>query len=258
MEKYEEIKQNLYVTEVGKLTTLFDVSKLLGVSSKQLRKYVIEEQIRNNNLLVDMLNAVFKYNVLPENQSAFYLGMLEQKTNIEYASAVIDNAHPNMKNNPVLFIKTLVSYTRNQIKELDDINLKLVERKENVLADYVSQFASDYGISSKRFYNYILEMQKKNHSLFQKITNLYNMTHADKKEDSLSDKIRKIPNLEYLVAALIYNFPGMVTTSDSFFNAVTSQARNDIEKVDNEEIDDQRIQRFLNAKKEYLFAGSTK
>ncbi len=42
MEKYDEIKANLYVKEVGNLYTLKSAAKLLGVSSKQLRKFVIE------------------------------------------------------------------------------------------------------------------------------------------------------------------------------------------------------------------------
>ncbi len=257
MEKYDEIKANLYVKEVGNLYTLKSAAKLLGVSSKQLRKFVIEEQIRNNNLIVDMMNGVFKFPLLSQNQLDFYISQLEQKNNIEYAAAVIDNAHPNMKQNPNLFIYNLITYNKAQLKELDDVNLKLVERETNTLEDYVSKFASDYGISSKRLYNFLSELQKKNNTIFAKLFDLYKLIHNDKDPRSI-EKIKTIPNIEYITAAIIYNFPGLVSTADGFFGAIETARKDDIEKTDSEEINDPRIQRFLSAKQNYSIAIPTK
>ncbi len=257
MEKINEIKANLYVREVGKLYTLSDAAKLLGVSSKQLRKFVIEEQIRNNNLIVDMINGVFKFPVLPQEQLDFYISQLEQKNNIEYAAAVIDNAHPNMKQNPNLFVYSLITYNKAQLKELDDINLKLIEKEKTPLEDYVSQFASDYGISSKRLYGFLSELQKKNNTIFEKLFDLYKKIHVDNDQRNI-ERIKTIPNVEYIAAAIIYNFPGLVSTADGFFGTISNSLKDDIEKADSSEINDPRIQRFLSAKKDYSFSVSIK
>lgn len=261
MKKYEELKNNVYVKEVGNLSTLKQASKMLGISSKELRKYVVVEQMTTNELIKNMFNKLFGANIIPDIQQQYYLEILEKIPSLGYNVSVLIDTFPNLKNNPSLLFQAITDYNSEQVKQFDIIELQ--KNNKNVspsLVYYVSGFASDYGISSKKMYNHIVSMQSKNKSIFDKMLNTIKNTNYTKQtpHENILQELKKIPNLNYVVASLIYNFPNIVSNTDSFLTAIMGTDNTEIEKVDCEEIDDKNLEKFIESKKTYFMVEKSK
>lgn len=261
MRKYEELENNVYVKEVGNLITLAEAAKLLGISNKELRSFVISEQMRVNNIVKVMLDKLFGTNIIPEVQQNYYLDLLDNISSIGYYVSVIDNNFPTLKQNPNLLLKAILGYNEDQIKQLDRI--KIDNNATNVnptLVTYVSNFSSDYGISSQKLYDHIISLQNSNKQIFNKLLGTYQKANYGKinEENNVLNSLRKVSNLEYIVASLIYNFPNLASNTDTFFSAIIDSKKGDIEKADLGEINDENILAFINAKKEYSLLEKAK
>lgn len=261
MKKYEELENNAYVREVNNLVTLYDASKMLGISNKELKKFVVTEQMQTNRVIKDAFDKLFGANIIPEVQQAYYLEQLDCIPNLGYTVSVLDNIFPNLKKNPALLLQSILENNIDKIKELDSITMSNNEEiTDTALVGYVSHFASDYGISSKKMYNFITDAQKKNRSVFNRMLDLYKKLNFSKSkpEDNTLKELRKVSNLDYVVASLIYNFPYLTSSTDEFFTAIIKSKENGIEKADLNEIEDENIKSFIESKKEYYFGERVK
>ena len=244
MRKYEELKNNLYVKEVGKLTTLVEASKMLGVSNKELKTFVVKEQMKNNSVIKDMLDKLFGMGIVPDVQQEYFLDLLEGVNDLEYKVSVLDYNFPTLKANPKLLLQAIIEYGDEQIKKLDVIEVPNGDVVKNpALLLYVSEFSSEYGISSRRMFNFINEAQKKNSNIFNQILGNYRKRNYDSTFDNetLLNDLKKVSNLDYVIASIIYNFPNMTKDTDTFFEAILNSKGNNIENIDTSEIEDESI-----------------
>lgn len=254
MRKYEELENNVYVKEVGNLVTLAEAAKMLGISNKELRTFVISEQMRVNNIVKGMMDKLFGANIIPEVQQNYYLDLLDNVSSIGYYVSVIDNNFPTLKQNPNLLCKAILGYNDEKIKQLDRIKIDNSANHINpALVTYVSNFSSDYGISSQKLYDHIISLQNSNRNIFNKLLGTYQKANYGKitESDDVLNSLRKVSNLEYIVASLIYNFPNLASNTDSFFSAIIDSKKGDIESADLGEINDENIRAFVDSKKEY-------
>lgn len=251
---YEKIINDLYVGEVSNLETLESVAKLVGISYYQLKKFVVREGYEIEKMLSSIFNQVFKYNLLDD----FYVEYLGQIENIEYVASVINYSCPNLKNDPVRFVEALVALGFGKIKEVDD--LEIVPKEDDVLDSnsltlikYVCSFSSDYGISSKKMYSYMVDVKKKNKLSLNKIISCIKKIKFNTKKGESEDVsyLENVDNLDYKFSVLSYSYPNVLQNYDSFVETITRMDTNDVEKMEHAKISSE-LEDFLREKSQNL------
>ena len=79
-----------------------------------------------------------------------------------------------------------------------------------------------------------------------------------KSNDKVLKDLKKVSHLDYVVASLIYNFPNIVSDTDTFFTTIIETKNEEIERIDSEEITDKKIKEFVESKRNYFITEKVK
>lgn len=245
-DKYDEIFEKLYVEQVTNFYNNIEMSKALGISSKQLKTFIVKEEFSINKILRETFYKLLNNKIWLEQ----YLNLIEEKNNILYVASVVNYMHPNLKQNPTMFVNTLRDYNDEMI-ESTDVMAEDLQLDKSEYSDYLKSLARYYGVSLNKLTNFVATTQKENALIFDQIIGKHkalNDKFSTKNEIDLSF-LNNIKDLKYKVSSLLYNFPSIAKSSDSFMKSLLTIKDNEVLDFDITPIEDEELKNFIESKR---------
>ena len=245
MIKNSEVLDALYVEQVSSFHNLLEISKALGISTKQLKTFIVQEEYSINKVLYEIYSKLTNNKVWLEQ----FMSLIKEKENILYIASIVDYMHPNLKQNPTMFVNALMDYHDENISEID------VMADDLVLPDvkyynYLKLLSRYYGVSFNKLTKFITAVQKENDLCFEQIINKYKQLKSNFQTNNEIDLsfLNDIRDLKYKVSAILYNYPLIAKSTDSFMNSLLAIKDNEVIDFDITPVEDKELKEFIEFK----------